>query len=80
MPIQPKLSKILPLIVPFTRRKGIDKINKVLREIATEFKQFLPHHQPMLVYSKVASNLSIFTSSSITQEQSTYLGNTHAIR
>ena len=74
MPATIQSSKILPLIIPFTRRIGIDdKLKELVRNITPDIIPFLPTHKPMLVYSMVANILSTFTSSSLSPEQSTYL-------
>ena len=66
---QSKLSKVLPLVIPYSLRKNLTKLPSILKPFENSFIRFLPGYKFTVVFSTTPSISNLITSSKISSFQ-----------
>jgi hypothetical protein len=65
----PKLSKVLPLTIPYSLRKNLTKLPSILKQFENSFTKFLPGCKFIVVFSTTPSMSNLLTGSKISSFQ-----------
>lgn len=67
---------LLPFVIPFTKRRNFEVVEKLFKDIRFAFEDYIPNSEVLLVYSKTQNTLELTSSSALTTEQMKVLAET----
>lgn len=68
-----KSSKLLPFVIPYSKRRGLTEFELQFKEIANEINDILPANSAQIVYSRTSNIKDILCPSALSRDQAIFL-------